>query len=93
MDKHEEREKTLDKVQADRHIENAAKLEEINTKLAERYTVATERTALETARNVAWTAVGVIVAILALIVTIKVALHSELVNPFTSTIPQIYAGE
>ena len=86
MDKHEEREKTLEKVQYDRHQENREKLEEINSKIA-------KRTLSATVMTLAWTAAGVIVAILALLVTVKVASHSELVNPFTSTIPQIYAGE
>ena len=86
FDRHEEREETLEKVQEDRHRENRAKLEEINSKIA-------KKTMLVTVQGVIWTAAGVIVAILALLVTIRFATHSELINPFHSDLPAVYAGE
>ena len=73
--KHDERERTLEEVQSERHQENRDKLEEINAKIA-------KKTLYATIQAVVWTAAGVIVAILALLVTIRFATRSELVNPF-----------
>ena len=94
MSNHEQDEKTIARLQADRHRENSDKLDDINTKLAERATVATEKTTLETAKQVAWTAAGVIIAFLALVVTImtiKSALHGELPHFSTTDLPTTYA--